>query len=52
MVWDPDISPEGLAEQFRFSFGGETGTGKDAVERFKLDLFANFGQFIYDDVGL
>jgi Putative porin len=70
MTWDPDINPEGLAEQwkhtFDFSFGGgvaETGTesygkegGKGVVApaasepfKLKLDLFANFAQFVYDD---
>ncbi len=70
MVWDGDINPEGLAEQwkhsFNFEFGGGTtaavagGYSKDgknvavaqtAAEAFKLkiDVFANFAQFIYDD---
>jgi hypothetical protein len=69
MVWDPDINPEGLAEQwkhtFNFEFGGgstasteayskESGKGfvaSAASEPFKLklDLFVNFGQFVYDD---
>jgi hypothetical protein len=67
MVWDPDINPEGLAEQWKhtFVFGGEpppppsyAKDGKDgkavvpakAPEPFlKLDLFANFAQFVYDD---
>jgi hypothetical protein len=63
MVWDPDINPEGLAEQWKhtFVFGAEPAPasyGKDgkaiatgpAPEPFlKLDLFANFGQFVYDD---
>lgn len=63
MVWDPDISPEGLAEQWKhtFVFGAEPAPasyGKDgkaivagpAPEPFlKLDLFANFAQFVYDD---
>jgi hypothetical protein len=66
MVWDPDINPEGLAEQWKhtFVFGGEpppppvfSKDGKDGKavapppsEPFlKLDLFANFGQFVYDD---
>jgi len=66
MVWDPDISPEGLAEQFKFTIGGgssapETGYSKDAkdgkamipaaAKGMSVDLFANFAQFIYDDVG-
>ena len=64
MVWDPDISPEGLAEQWKhtFVFGGEappppsySKDGKAVLapkppEPFlKLDLFANFAQFVYDD---
>ena len=63
MVWDDDINPEGASEQWKHSFsfgstGGEaTSYGKDGKEMpapksepwLKLDLFANFGQFIYDD---
>jgi len=64
MVWDPDITPEGLAEQWKhtFVFGAEPAPppsfskdGKAVVaskppEPFlKLDLFANFAQFVYDD---
>jgi hypothetical protein len=69
MVWDPDINPEGLAEQwkhtFNFEFGGgsiasteayskESGKGFVAPPtsepfKLKLDLFVNFGQFVYDD---
>ena len=71
MVWDPDINPEGLAEQWKHTFtlnfggGGEAvqsyskgGYSKDskavvapAAEPFKLkiDVFANFAQFVYDD---
>ena len=69
MTWDPDLNPEGLAEQwkhtFNFEFGGgstasteayskESGKGfvaPPASEPFKLklDLFVNFGQFVYDD---
>ncbi len=64
MVWDDDINPEGLAEQWKhtFTFGG----GGEPVESYskdgkavaapapasdaiKLDLFANFGQFVYDE---
>jgi len=75
MVWDPDINPEGLAEQwkhtFTFTFGG--GGGAEAVQSYskegyskegkgvvtapaagepfklKIDVFANFAQFVYDD---
>jgi hypothetical protein len=70
MVWDADINPEGLAEQwkhsFNFSFGGggaaesaqsyskegkSVVTTQAASEPFKLkiDVFANFAQFVYDD---
>jgi hypothetical protein len=67
MVWDPDINPEGLAEQWKhtFVFGGGppppasySKDGKDAKAVvpakapepwMKLDLFANFAQFVYDD---
>jgi Putative porin len=65
MVWDPDINPEGAAEQWKhsFSFGtiGEESPpvyakdGKTVVTPapsqpwLKLDLFANFAQLIYDD---
>jgi hypothetical protein len=68
MVWDPDINPEGLAEQYKYTIdlgGGraarsETVTDKDGktvltkqvagTPGMTLDLFANFGQFVYDDV--
>ncbi len=36
MVWDSDINPEGASERFKHSFG-------------KFDLFATFGQFLYQD---
>jgi len=68
MVWDDDINPEGASEQWKHSFsfgssGGEAGEGysKDGKtvatapksEPFlKLDLFANFGQFEYDDTSI
>jgi cell division protein FtsB len=64
MVWDPDINPEGLAEQWKhtFTFGGgapaeAASYSKDGKmiapvqpsEPFlKLDLFANLAQFVYD----
>ena len=67
MVWDPDINPEGAAEQWRHTFhlgGGSAakamdGYSKDgktipasnsANEEISLDVFANFAQFIYDDL--
>lgn len=67
MVWDSDINPEGLAEQWKHTFnlsfgGGQTTTaadyskdGKSATAvtseptRMTIDVFANFGQFVYDD---
>jgi len=39
MVWDTDITPEGLTERFKFTVGAGN-----------LDLLANFGQFIYQDL--
>lgn len=36
LVWDHDLTPEGLSESFTHKAG-------------KFDLFATFGQFIYDD---
>src|SRR6478736_5587716 len=70
MVWDDDINPEGLAEQWKHTFtfnigggGGEAARGYSKYSKegkgvvaaqsepfkLKLDLFANFGQFVYDD---
>ena len=64
MLWDADINPEGLAEQWKHTFnltfgGGQTTAIRDDAKsaagatseptRIALDLFANFGQFIYDD---
>ncbi|MDQ6654998.1 MAG: putative porin [Verrucomicrobiota bacterium] len=70
MVWDEDINPEGIAEQWKhsynFGFGGGSSTvaasatgadGKSMVAaassaepwKLKVDLFANFAQFVYDD---
>jgi Putative porin len=64
MVWDDDINPEGLAEQWKHTFtiggGGEAPAsyskdGKTPVKAtpseplLKIDVFANFAQFIYDD---
>ena len=64
MVWDPDINPEGLAEQWKHTFvfgaerppppsvqqGWQSGVAPKPPEPFlKLDLFANFAQFVYDD---
>ena len=37
MIWDSDINPEGAAERFKHSIGD-------------VDLFATFGQFMYQDV--
>jgi hypothetical protein len=72
LLWDDDLNPEGLAEQwkhtFTFNIGGgaaaapsysKEGYSKEgkgvvappAAEPFKLklDVFANFAQFVYDD---
>jgi hypothetical protein len=68
LIWDDDINPEGLAEQWKHTFtfnigggGGEAvqsyskeGKGVVAAQaaepfKLKLDLFANFAQFVYDD---
>ena len=59
MVWDPDINPEGFSEQIKFTIGGGSHgpSGKESKEveapqpGMTVDLFANFGQFIYNDVG-
>ena len=64
LLWDDDINVEGLAEQWKhtFVFGGEpppppsfskdgkaVAAPKPSEPFLKLDLFANFGQFVYDD---
>jgi hypothetical protein len=65
MLWDPDINPEGAAEQWKHTFkfdGGSVanegytkdvknvaGAATTAEPAYTLDVFANFGQFIYDD---
>src|SRR5438067_1675784 len=71
MVWDPDISPEGLAEQWKHTFTVALGDGAEEPEMsayskdgtalpglkkkkteeraLKIEVFANFGQFVYDD---
>jgi hypothetical protein len=65
MVWDPDINPEGLSEQWKHTFklgggnaestqgyskDGKTVAASDKSEPGNtLDLFANFGQFVYDE---
>jgi hypothetical protein len=63
LVWDDDINVEGLAEQWKhtFTFRGAQSApassskdGKSVAPRpsepfLTLDLFANFGQFVYDD---
>jgi hypothetical protein len=38
MVWDPDLNPTGAAERFKYTVGN-------------ADLFATFGQFLYQDNG-
>ena len=37
MIWDADINPEGAVEKFKVPLGNY------------VDLFANFGQFLYQD---
>jgi len=65
MVWDGDINPEGLAQQYKHTFnlsfgGGSTSTAASSdgkgvamvsAEPYKMsiEVFANFGQFVYDD---
>jgi hypothetical protein len=65
MVWDPDINPEGLAEQWKhtFTIGGEAPPSPPSFSKdgknvapppppepwLKIDVFANFAQFVYDD---
>jgi hypothetical protein len=62
MVWDGDINPEGVAEQWKHTFkigggvasqsGGKDGKSvatKAADPGMTLDVFANFAQFVYDD---
>src|SRR5947207_11604146 len=64
MVWDPDINPEGLSEQYKhtFTIGGGAAApmsyskdGKNVTPppppepSLKIDVFANFAQFVYDD---
>jgi hypothetical protein len=40
MIWDPDLTPEGAAEKFKVSVSDN------------VDLFATFGQFVYQDTVL
>ncbi len=69
MVWDGDINPEGIAEQYKHTFNLSFGGGSAAASaesyskdgksvaaavtsepfRMTIDVFANFGQFVYDD---
>ena len=71
MIWDADICPEGIGENFLWHFGpdpttagahgdaGPAGYGKDGKDKIvtppaggmSFDLFANFGQYVYDDPG-
>jgi hypothetical protein len=37
LIWDTDIAPEGAVEKFKYNFGD-------------IDVFATFGQFLYQDV--
>jgi hypothetical protein len=36
MIWDNDLNPEGFFERFKYTVG-------------QVDLFATFGQFVYED---
>jgi hypothetical protein len=64
MVWDPDINPEGLAEQWKHTWAIGGGAppppvfskdGKNVAPPppsepwLKIDVFGNFAQFVYDD---
>src|SRR4029077_4796222 len=64
MVWDPDINPEGLAEQWKHTWAIGGGAppppmyskdGKNVAAPppsepwLKISAFANFAQFVYDD---
>ncbi|MGB8356244.1 MAG: putative porin [Chthoniobacteraceae bacterium] len=64
MVWDPDINPEGFAEQFKYTFGpfgnGSTTAGYDKDGKsskevvtsepggMTVDVFANIAELVYD----
>src|SRR5438034_4962739 len=64
MVWDPDINPEGLAEQWKHTWaigggappppvyskdGKNVATPPPSAPWLKISAFANFAQFVYDD---
>jgi Putative porin len=63
LLWDDDINVEGLAEQWKHTFtfrGGPSAPASSSKDGkavapspsepfLTLDLFANFGQFVYDD---
>src|SRR5204862_3103149 len=64
MVWDPDINPEGLAEQWKHTWaigggappstvysrdGKNVATPPPSEPWLKISAFANFAQFVYDD---
>lgn len=63
MVWDDDINPEGLAEQWKHTFtigggaaepvsyskDGKAVAAPPSEPLVKIDVFANLGQFVYDD---
>ena len=62
MVWDSDLNPEGFAQQLKYSFGPFEGAGKSVSDGkggktvvesgepnpLTIDVFANFGEFVYD----
>jgi hypothetical protein len=73
LLWDDDINPEGLAQQWKHTFNVTLGSGGGAAavqsygkegyskegkavvappaepSKLKIDVFANFAQFVYDD---
>jgi hypothetical protein len=46
MVWDGDINPEGLSQQYKKTFAIQRGGDAGPLN---VDVFGNFGQFVYDD---
>ena len=63
MLWDSDLNPEGFAQQLKYSFGPFEGVGKTVADGkggksvvqsgepspLTIDVFANFGEFTYDN---
>ncbi len=66
MVWDGDLNPEGISEQYKYTInlgrpapapvasyskdGKAVAMAPPPSPGMTIDLFANFGQFVYDDV--